>query len=111
MKKVQLSEKDRAILKGCAIGSSIGKSSIADLRALLKANEKLSIDSASNDIDQADGAVAEYLLEDAELAAIKTMYEEGRAGLRKTHVVVAAVVACIDHIEAAQDVTDKPAGA
>ena len=108
MKTVQVTEKDRAILKACAISSVIGeRTSIENVRALFNANEKLDIDSAPNDIDAASREkTLECDLEDAQLNAVKSMFEQGRKNLRQSQAVLSAVLACDAHLGEAKE---KPA--
>jgi hypothetical protein len=103
MKLVQISERDKVILGACAAGSSIGKKSIADATALFKANEKLGIDGKQADIEKISDVPEPYELEDSELAALKSMFEEGRGGLRQTQIVLKAIINCSSHIEGAVD--------
>lgn len=112
MKTVQVTEKDRAILKACAISSVIGeRTSIDNVRSLFKANDKLKVDDAPTDIDAASGEKTLTAdLEDAELAALKAMCIQGRKNLRSTQVVLRAVLDCDAHLEAAKEKSEeKPA--
>ena len=107
MKLVAISDRDRAILKGCAIGSVVGKSSVDDMRSLFNANNKIRVDDAPADLREASDQVGYVQLEDAELKALKQMYEDGKAGLRRDQPVLGAAIACHDHLEAATDVDAK----
>ena len=102
MKIVFLSEKDRAILKGCAIASVVGKSSIDETRALFNANDKIEISTAIQDIEKASAERKQYQLDDAEVKALKGMFLTGKESLRQSQPVLEAMLNCHDHLEDAK---------
>lgn len=106
MKQVFISERDKAILGACAVGAVVGKKSIADMQALFNANRKLGIDGKQRDIEQASREPVPYELENAELTALKSMFEEGRGGLRSIQQVLEAVLDCNAHLEGAVPVDE-----
>ncbi len=103
MKAVWLSDKDRVILRGCQINCAIGQMSIEDMRSSLRATEKLDLAKAANDISDQSDEAQEYVLEDAELNALKKLFEEGRKGLPRTTPILKAALSCHDKMEAAKD--------
>jgi hypothetical protein len=106
MKTVHISERDRAILKGCCVASVQGKTSIDDMQALYDANQKIKTNSAPVDIETTSEVPNEYNLEDAQLAALKRVFAEGRPNLRNSDPVVKGCLDLHAHLEAAKD---KPA--
>ena len=106
MKIVWLSEQDRAVIRTCLQVVAMGKSSLDDLRALLKAEDAIDIDKVPlKDIMSMATEPVAYNLEDAWLAALKRVLEEGRERLLKG--VAREYVRCYDRFEAAKDVEAK----
>jgi len=103
MKSVWLSDQDRAIIKTCLQVVVMGKSSLDDLRALLKAEDAIAIDAVpAKDLLSMSSVPSEYKLEDAWIAALKHVLDESRERLLKN--VAREYVRCYDHFEAAKDV-------
>lgn len=104
MKMVQISERDRAILKACAMSSVIGKASVADMQALYNANTKIDTSTAPTDIDTCSDEAKRYDLEDAEVAALKALFADARGNLRRSQEVLKGALDCHAHLEDAKDI-------
>jgi len=101
MKYVQITEQDRAILKMCTIRTAVGKSSLEDVRALVKAQDTLRTDEIHDRMEECSKDVQEYALEDAQYAAVKRVLESGQEHL--PNIVARELVRCHDHLSAAKD--------
>lgn len=104
MKMLMISERDRAILKACAMSSVIGKVSVADMQSLYQANTKIDTTSAPVEIDTCSDERKRYDLEDAEVIGLKALFADARGNLRRTQEVLKGALDCNAHLEEAKDI-------
>lgn len=111
MKRVQLTEMDLIILKGCCRSTTQKDRSMDEVVALCEAVKKCGLpdvdDERALDDVSTDTIVVDVNMENSEHTAIKRLFKEGRGNLRNEFKLLLATPGCDERLNKAKDVEDE----